>query len=135
MKNDSAKFVNSMNLLDTDITVRDMSENGNRIRYSFTSKHGENIDVEFGVCECNSSLFETWKEHRWIPKTQKSWFNVDVQAIDSDGNCWGKYNPQVNKQHKLDFDWVLEDNEENRKKILCEIIRRANETPVVISIS
>lgn len=64
MKNDSAKFANSMNLLDTDITVRDMSGNGNRIRYSFTSKHGENIDVELISYKDNYNLLEPYKKVR-----------------------------------------------------------------------
>lgn len=64
MKNDSAKFANSMNLLDTDITVRDMSGNGNCIRYSFTSKHGEIIDVELISYKDNYNLLEPYKKVR-----------------------------------------------------------------------
>lgn len=66
---------------------------------------------------------------------QKSWICIDVQATDKKGCCRNKYNPQVNKQHKLDFYWVLADNKKNREKILREIVRRANETPVITNIN
>lgn len=121
--------------LNTDMIVHDMSGNGKRIRYTFTSKHGEIIDVELISCKDNYNLLETYTRYGWIPQTQKSWISVDVQATDKKGRCWNKYNPQINKQYKLDFDWVLADNQKNRKKILCEIIKRANKTPVITSIN
>lgn len=54
----------------------------------------------------------------------------DVYATDSAG-CWGRYNPttklhESGKRLVLDFDWMLPATNENRDKILAEIIRRAN---------
>lgn len=43
---------------------------------------------------------------------------VEVFAIDKKGNCRGDYNPTEKENHKLNFEYVMEDTKENRSYIL-----------------
>ena len=48
-----------------------------------------------------------------------------VYAYDKEGNCYGRYNPQILPHGtKINFDWILEATEENKERILNEIIKR-----------
>ena len=99
---------------------------GNRTRYTFTNTNdlGENVIVELIHCQTDNSVGRYWKEQKHISEDLKTWINIDTYVMDIDGNCWGKYNPQV-KNGKIVFDWVLEDTAANRQKILTEIVKIA----------
>ena len=113
------------------------AEKGNRTRYSFSDKNnkGEKIVVELSHCISSASLGKIWKEKKYIPRDLETWINIDVYVTNSDDICVGKYNPQIiNMKNKhgvnirsINFEWVIEDNEINRTKILNEIERLAFE--------
>lgn len=100
---------------------------GKREIYDFLEPNakGERILVDISKTE-NSGLADTWRKFGFIKGTLENWWSVQVYVTDSNGNCWGKYNPTVNSfKTKLDFNWVLPATEANKTKILDEIIRRA----------
>ncbi|MCM1437822.1 MAG: hypothetical protein NC131_01230 [Roseburia sp.] len=118
--------------------------------YHFTSKHGERITVELTKCVTPEKLGKNdlmclWVKNGYLPAVLPSWFSVEVYAYDEKGNCWGWYNPQIidyrkfdkhgkqiESRHIINFDWVFEATEQNRNKILAEIVNRANnKTPTV----
>lgn len=113
------------------------AEKGNRTRYSFSDKNnkGERIVVELSHCILSCSLGKIWKKKKYIPRDLETWINIDVYVTNSDDICVGKYNPQIiNMKNKhgvnirsINFEWVIEDNETNRTKILNEIERLAFE--------
>lgn len=102
-------------------------EVGQRTRYIFKQGNDkdENIVVELSHCNLNNSIGKVWKRKKYISKDLKNWISVDVYVHDKEGNCWGKYNPQHKENHKINFDWVLEDTPANRTKILIEIAKLA----------
>lgn len=107
--------------------IQEMAQTvGNRTRYTFTNRsyNDEIIVVELIHCETDNSVGRYWKEMGRISEDLKTWISIDVYVEDIDGNCWGKYNPQV-KNGKIVFDWVLEDTPANRQKILTEIAKKA----------
>lgn len=62
----------------------------------------------------------------FIKERLKSYWHVTVYAYDKKGACCGRYNPQILPGGiKINFDWVLEATEENKERILNEIIKRA----------
>lgn len=89
--------------------IETMNPKGTRKFYRFNDRNskGERIEVEFVKVE------NDYKEHLinvWYKK----------------GACWGRYNPQILPGGtKINFDWVLEATEENKERILHEIIKRA----------
>lgn len=94
--------------------------------YTFEEKNhkGEKIQVEF--VKSSGSLAKIWFEKGYTDKLLDTYWSVDVFATEENGHCWGKYNPTIKKgEYKLNFKWVLEATEENKQKILNEIIKRA----------
>lgn len=43
---------------------------------------------------------------------------------DADGCCFSKYNPQIGKDNKIDFQWLLENSPGNEQKLIDEIAGR-----------
>lgn len=69
-----------------------------------------------------------WYKHGFTDRIMKSHINCHTYVRDSEGVCFGIYNPQSKpsddkKRSVTNFDWILEDTEENRKKIIEECIR------------
>lgn len=111
--------------------------------YTFTEPNdkGEKVVVDIVECENfggNKSLPYLWKKHGYIDRVLETYLSVKVYVYDTDGNCYGRYNPQeklhIEKDNKgkiivmrpvFDFDWMFEATEENKKKILDEVYRRA----------
>lgn len=84
------------------------------------------------------SLMNLWVKNGWLEKPLKSYWNIDTYAKDAEGNYFRKYNPQeylyrqvsektgkvMVSRNRIDFDWMLDANEENLKRIIDEIERR-----------
>ena len=98
-----------------------------------TTPRGEQIAVEFTACindGSKHSLPNLWHGMGYTAEVLPSYWAVDVYATDAAG-CWGCYNPTVKRLpnepgNVLNFAWVLPATDENREKLLSEIIRRAN---------
>lgn len=107
-----------------------------RTYYTFNglTPRGESVIVGMTACHpengYKNSLPNLWHRHGFISYVLPSYWSVDVYVYDERG-CWGRYNPttklhESGKRLVLDFDWMLPATNENRDKILAEIIRRAN---------
>lgn len=106
-----------------------------RTCYTFEglTPRGERLYVEFSAHINDGSkydLCQVWHKHGYTAAPLPSYWCVDTCATDPHG-CWGRYNPttklhESGKRLVLDFDWMLPATNENRDKILAEIIRRAN---------
>ena len=91
----------------------------------------ETMTIEIVHCENpggNNSLPYAWYKNGWTNKIMETYIYCDTYVHDSEGGCWGIYNPTVKrsedgKRNVINFDWMLEDTEENRKKIIEECIR------------
>ena len=98
------------------------------------TRAGETLTVSFTVMvddpNSKNTLPALWQKHGYTKNRLSSYLCVDVYATQPDGSCYGKYNPQIGVNGKLNFAWVLEDTEENRNKILNEIYRLATRPSV-----
>lgn len=85
-----------------------------RAFYTFTKKNisDESITVEFTRC------------FGFPAKNMGNWWSVKTYVTNDFGECYGKYNPQITKDHKIDFSFVLPATEENKMVILEEVYRR-----------
>lgn len=64
-----------------------------------------------------------WHKHGKTKKLMKSHICLHTYVRDSEGNCFGLYNPTIRNDGQINFRWVLEDTPENEKKIIDECIR------------
>ena len=107
---------------------------------------GERIVVELtkveNDLEDNKTIINRWYKKGWITEKLSSYWSVTVYAYDGEGNCFGRYNPQVKieegvREAMVDgklvpvpgpviyFDWIFEATPENAAKLFNEIERRA----------
>lgn len=106
-------------------------DSGTRRMYEFINNKNEKIFVEITEFAHNkkskTGLMSLWVKHGYLKTFIEKTLNVTVYVKDEEGNCYGKYNPQV-YDHKceINFEWMLEATPENEKKILKEIEQRAN---------
>lgn len=96
--------------------------------YHFNDKNskGERIEIEFTKIENDYKrhLINLWYKEGFIKEKLENYWNVEVYVYDEKGNCYGKYNPQISSGTKINFEWIIDATEENKKRILHEIIKR-----------
>lgn len=114
------------------ITSMTAEQFGTRTRFNFSglSAAGERITVDLSPitpdAHDRNSLPSLWYQHGFTKTLLPSYWVVDVYATEENGNCWGLYNPTINRAGKIDFAWMLPATAENRDALLAEIVRRAN---------
>lgn len=117
-----------------DCTIQERTATLTTYNFAGTTPRGETVAVDFTAIHPDNSyknsLPNLWHRHGFISYVLPSYWSVDVYVYDERG-CWGRYNPTTKLQESgkrlvLDFDWMLPATNENRDKILAEIIRRAN---------
>lgn len=104
--------------------------------YTFTDKNakGETICFELSKCENSGgshALPVLWKQHGYIDRILDTYWCLEVYATDTEGQCWGRYNPQHKlsddgKRAVINFSWTFEATEENREKLIDEVYRLAS---------
>lgn len=91
----------------------------------------ETMTIEIVHCENpggNNSLPYAWYKNGWTDKIMETYIGCNTYVHDSEGGCYGGYNvtekrSDDRKLNVINFDWLLEDTEENRKKIIEECIK------------
>lgn len=94
----------------------------------------ETMIINIVHCHCENaakdqnSLPYLWHKHGWTDKVMENYISCETYVRDSEGYCWGLYNPQTKrsedgKRYVINFEWLLDDTEENERKIIEECIR------------
>ena len=117
-----------------EFTIEQMAET--RWFYTFTEPNdkGEKILVELSLCTNSGSshaLPILWKKHGAIDRILETYWSIETYVTDTEGNCWGRYNPQTKlsedgKRAVINFDWMFEATEENKEKLIDEVYRLAS---------
>lgn len=95
---------------------------------------GENAKKETMIIEIipckntggSNSLPNLWHKNGYTDKVMETYICCSTYVTDSEGSCRGAYDPTSKydgKRNVINFDWLLEDTEENRQKIINECIR------------
>lgn len=94
---------------------------------------GETITLEFsiGYWGNESKLWDTWARRGWTEKKDTLLF-LSTYVTDSDGRCWGRYNPQHKRsedrrREAIDFDFMPEANAEGYRLLIDETMKRFRE--------
>lgn len=91
---------------------------------------GETMTIEIVHCTNpggSVSLPYAWYKNGWTDKVMETWLGCTTYVHDSEDNCRGAYNPTEKydgKRNVINFDWLLEDTEENTIRIIKECIRQ-----------
>lgn len=100
--------------------------------YTFTERNDidEKIVVEISKCITENPnnkkcLPYLWWKSGYTDHILSSYWSINTYIYNDDGDCIGKYNPQV-QGNRINFEWMLEATEENLQRILEEVYRHAN---------
>lgn len=98
-----------------------------------TEKNGKDESLMIELSECTNpggknSLPYLWYKAGYTDKILDTYLSVDTSCTDSEGNCYHRYNPQTKrsndgKRNVINFDWMFENTEENKQKLINECIR------------
>ena len=95
------------------------------------NEKGETLLIELSECTNpggKNALPVLWKKHGFIDRVLETYICIHTYVTDTEGNCFGRYNPQTKlsddgKRHVINFDWMFENTEENKQKLIDECIR------------
>ena len=91
----------------------------------------ETMTIELIHCENpggKKALPYLWYKDGFMDRVLETWIGCNTYVDDSEGGCYGGYNVQEkrsndDKRTVIDFDWMFEDTEKNRKKIIEACIK------------
>ena len=101
------------------------------IRVTRPNQKEETLKIE--LVECinpggKKSLPYLWYKGGYTDKILDTYLCIHTYCRDSENNCYGRYNPQTKrsedgKRNVINFDWMFENTEENKQKLINESIR------------
>lgn len=96
--------------------------------FSDVNEKGEKLIIELTKCTDSylpKSLPKLWKKSGYIDRVLETYWSIETYVKDTEGNSFGIYNPQhkINEDGRavINFDWMFEATEENRKKLINEV--------------
>ena len=115
---------------------------GSEVRrmYEFNGRtpRGERVIVEVSECYPFSAkgwgkndLPTLWAKKGWTDGVLPNYLSIHTYVYSPGETCWIGYNPQTRKawdgeRDVINFDWILPVSDENRNRLLAEVVRRAN---------
>lgn len=95
------------------------------------NERGEKLLIELSECTNpggKNALPVLWKKHGFINRVLDTYICINTYVTDTEGNCYGRYNPQTKlsedrKRHVINFDWMFENTEENKQKLIDKCIQ------------
>ena len=95
------------------------------------NEKGETLLIELSECENpggKNALPVLWKKHGFIDRVLDTYICIHTYVTDTEGNCYGRYNPQTKlsedgKRSVINFDWMFENTEENKQKLIDETLK------------
>lgn len=112
-------------------TIEKRTDNVTWYRLKDKNAKKESLLIEISECENQggkNALPVLWYKNGYVDRVLGTYLCIDTYCTDSEGNCWGMYNPQVKlsddcKRQVINFDWMFENTEENKMKLVNEAIR------------
>ena len=110
-----------------------MRKTGNTIWIDVTDLNEKDEKLTIELSECTNpggknSLPYLWYKAGRTDKILDTYLCIHTYCRDSEGQCYGRYNPQTKiredgKGSIINFDWMFENTEENKQKLIDEAIR------------
>lgn len=115
-------------------TVEQVAET--RWFYTFIEPNakGEKVIIELSKCTNqggSNALPVLWHKKGYIDRVLETYWSIDTFVKDTEGNCWGRYNPQNKlsedkKRVVINFEWMFEATEDNKERLIDEVYRIAS---------
>ena len=104
-----------------------------RAMYRMKLDDGSELVVELSFVTCNLSdrneIMNLWKRAGLIKEALPCYWAISTyhtfKDLDGFDRCVERFNPQMTKDGKIDFDWIIPASPKNRELILSEIEKRA----------
>lgn len=112
-------------------TIKKYTETLTKIYITEPNKRCETLMMEIHECTNpggKNALPYLWYKAGYTDKILDTYLCIHTYCTDSEGNCYGRYNPQTKesddgKRNVINFDWMFENTEENKQKLINETIR------------
>lgn len=112
-------------------TIEKYTDSLTKIYITEPNKKEETLTIELSECENpggKNTLPYLWYKAGYTDKILDTYLCIHTYCTDSEGNCFGRYNPQTKesedgKRNVINFDWMFENTEENKQKLINEVIR------------
>ena len=113
-------------------TIEQIAESRWFYKFTEANEKGEKLIIELTRCEDDSSykksLPKLWNKNGYINRVLETYWSIQTYVKDTEGNCWGMYNPQEQlsddrKRMVINFNWMFEATEENKGKLINEVYR------------
>ena len=118
--------MNNFEICGHEYTIEKMTKTREFYCFNDRNSKGERIEIEFTKIENDHKehLINLWYKKGFIKEKLENYWHVEVYVYDKEGNCYGKYNPQISSGTKINFDWIIKATKQNKERILNEIIKR-----------
>lgn len=101
----------------------------NDLQFEFINNKKEKITIYFSKSYCDpkskKSMCNLWIKHGFTKELITEWWHMDVY-VKNDFGTWGRYNPTITKDHKINFKYLLAPTEANMIKLLNLCYKLAN---------
>lgn len=97
------------------------------VRFNKPNSKGETLYVEIQRCEGHGprSLPHLWFKNGFTDKEINKYLICSNEVFNKAGEFYRRgYNPQSSENHQINFEWLLEDTDENVQKLIDEVARR-----------
>ena len=112
-------------------TIEKYTDSLTKIYITEPNKKSEMLMIELVECKNpggKNALPFLWYKSGYTNKILDTYLCIHTHCRDSEGNCCSKYNPQTKtsddgNRNVINFDWMFENTEENKQKLINEAIR------------
>lgn len=112
-------------------TIEKYTDSLTKIYVTESNQKKETLIIEISECTNpggKNSLPYLWYKAGYTDKILETYLCIHTYCTDSEGNCFNRYNPQSKrsddgKRNVINFGWMFENTEENKRKLINEVIR------------
>lgn len=112
--------------------IQQMAETRWFFTFTELNTKGEKLVIELMKCSNSGgshSLPVLWYKNGAIGRVLETYWSIETYATDTEGMCYGRYNPQSKisedgKRAVINFDWMFEATEENKERLIDEVYKQ-----------
>lgn len=118
--------------------TKEITSGGHGTLYTVHEPNAKGETIQFEIYHCHvvnaekrrNCLPYIWYKKGYTDRIISDYLTVHTYVIDTEGACWGRYNPTTKladddkTRSVIDFEWLFEDTSENEERLVNEVMRR-----------